>query len=421
MPEQNRASFAGNFSLILSVVLVLAASALPAGATESVLYSFPGGISGANPYANLVADSTGALYGTTGEGGGSTKCNLGSGCGTVFMLSSPSWTETVLYSFQGGTVGDGAGPQAGLVFDKKGSLYGTTASGGAYGYGTVFELTPPTIQGGAWTETVLYSFKGGVDGSNPASGVIFDLTSLVGTTPAGGASNFGTVFEITPPKKKGGPWTEAILYNFKGLSDGGKPYSGLVLKAKALYGTTLDGGPSSEGVVFKLVPPAGTVKVWTESVIYGFTGGSDGGKPYAGLTLGTAGVLYGTTGLGGSGGYGSVFELTPGKTGAPYTESVLFSFTGGTTGSYARYGVIANAAGDLFGTTGVGASNAGVVFELSPPSGSGAWSETVLWSFTGGADGGDTTAGLVLDNGLLYGTTSLGGQYADGTVFSVVP
>jgi hypothetical protein len=131
--------------------------------------------------------------------------------------------------------------------------------------------------------------------------------------------------------------------------------------------------------------------------------------------------LYGTTGLGGSGGYGTVFELTPGKTGAPYTEKVLFSFTGGASGSYARYGVIANAAGDLFGTTGVGASNAGVVFELSPPSGSGAWSETVLWSFTGGADGGDTTAGLVLDNGLLYGTTSLGGQYADGTVFSVTP
>jgi uncharacterized repeat protein (TIGR03803 family) len=420
MPEQNRASFAGNFSLILSVVLVLAASALPAGATESVLYSFPGGISGANPYANLVADSTGALYGTTGEGGGSTKCNLGSGCGTVFMLSSPSWTETVLYSFQGGTVGDGAGPQAGLVFDKKGSLYGTTASGGAYGYGTVFELTPPTIQGGAWTETVLYSFKGGVDGSNPASGVIFDLTSLFGTTPAGGASNFGTVFQLTPPKKKGGPWTEAILYNFKGLSDGGKPYSSLVLKAKALYGTTLDGGPSSQGAVFELTPPAQVGGAWTESVIYGFTGGKDGGKPYAGVIFGKAGVLYGTTGLGGSG-YGTVFELTP-KAGAPWTEAPLFSFGGGPDGAYSRYGVVVDTAGKLYGTTGVGTTNSGVVFELIPPAKKGGvWTEDVLWTFTGGSDGGDTTAGLVLDGGVLYGTTSLGGQYGKGVVFSVTP
>jgi len=417
MPQRTRAAFAGNLLLILPIVLVLTASAI--ASNETVLYSFPGGASGANSYAGLIADSSGNLYGTTGGGGSSTKCNLGSGCGTVFMLTAPNWTETVLYSFQGETGDDGSGPQAGLIFDATGHLYGTTASGGKLGYGTVFELSPPATPGGAWTETILYSFKGTTTGANPASGLVFDGTALVGTTPYGGKDGFGTVFKLTPTKKA--PWSETILYNFTGLADGGRPYAGLVLYDKDLYGTTLDGGPDSEGAVFKLVPPAGTVKVWTESVIYGFTGGSDGGKPYAGLTLGTAGVLYGTTGLGGSGGYGTVFELTPGKTGAPYTEKVLFSFTGGASGSYARYGVIANAAGDLFGTTGVGASNAGVVFELSPPSGSGAWSETVLWSFTGGADGGDTTAGLVLDNGLLYGTTSLGGQYADGTVFSVTP
>jgi len=417
MPQRTRAAFTGNLLLILPIVLVLTASAI--ASNETVLYSFPGGASGANSYAGLIADSKGNLYGTTGGGGSSTKCNLGSGCGTVFMLTAPNWTETVLYSFQGQTGDDGSGPQAGLIFDTEGNLYGTTASGGKLGYGTVFELSPPATPGGAWTETILYGFKGGTYGANPASGLIFDGTALVGTTPYGGKSGFGTVFKLTPTKKA--PWTESVLYSFTGLADGGRPYAGLVLYNKALYGTTLDGGAGSEGTVFKLAPPAGTVKVWTESVLYGFTGGSDGGKPYSGLTLGTAGVFYGTTGLGGSGGYGTVFELTPAKTGGTYTESVLFGFTGGPSGSYARYGVIADASRNLYGTTGVGTSNAGVVFELSPPAGSGAWSETVLWSFTGGGDGGDTTAGLVLYDNMLYGTTSLGGQYADGTVFSVVP
>jgi uncharacterized repeat protein (TIGR03803 family) len=414
---QRKRTCAASLLLIFPIVLVLAASAF--ASNETVLYSFPGGASGANSYAGLVADSNGSLYGTTGGGGSSTKCNLGSGCGTVFVLTAPSWKETVLYSFQGQTGNDGSGPQAGLIFDSTGALYGTTASGGKLGFGTVFKLTPPAAPGGAWTETILYSFKGAATGANPASGLIFDGTALVGTTPYGGKDNFGTVFKLTPTKKA--PWTEAILYNFTGLADGGRPYAGLLLNGKILYGTTLDGGPSSQGAVFQLSPPAGTVKTWTETVIYGFTGGVDGGKPYSDVTLGKTGILYGTTGLGGTHGYGTVFELTPGKTGAPYTESVLYSFSGGTDGAYARYGVIEDAAGNLYGTTGVGASNAGVVFELIAPTGSGAWKESILWSFTGSADGGDTTAGLLLSEGMLYGTTSLGGQYSDGTVFSAVP
>ena len=130
------------------------------------------------PMGHLVADTTGDLYGTTGGGGTSANCNLGSGCGTIFELTQQSgaWSETVLYSFQGTSAGDGAGPQAGLVL-KAGALYGTTASGGKYGQGTVFELAPPATQGGAWTETVLW--PSGTDGSSPASGVIFDGTSLV--------------------------------------------------------------------------------------------------------------------------------------------------------------------------------------------------------------------------------------------------
>ncbi len=194
-----------------------------------------------------------------------------------------------------------------------------------------------------------------------------------------------------------------------------------MLNGKILYGTTLDGGPSSQGAVFQLSPPAGTVKTWTETVIYGFTGGTDGGKPYSAVILGKTGILYGTTGLGGTHGYGAVFQLTAGKTGVPWTESVLYSFTGGTDGAYPRYGVVSDAAGNLYGTTGVGASNAGVVFEVSPPAGSGAWKESVLSTFNGTTEGGDTTAGVILNEGLLYGTTSLGGQYSDGTAFSSVP
>jgi uncharacterized repeat protein (TIGR03803 family) len=417
MLRVNRIAFSCRLSLFPIVLLALTASALATTPAETVLYSFPGGGNGSNPYGSLVADSAGNLYGTTGAGGNSTNCNLGSGCGTVFMLTPPSWTETVLYSFNGGSAGDGSGPQAGLVFDKKGALYGTTASGGEYGEGTVFKLAPPVAEGDPWTESVLYSFNGASAGSNPASELIFDGTSLLGTTPYGGSSGFGVVFELTPTKKL--PWTESILYNFTGMGDGGRPYAALVLKTGVLYGTVLDGGQDSEGAVFKLTK-VGTA--WTESVLYSFTGGSDGGKPYADVIFGKAGVLYGTTGLGGSVGYGTVFELTPPKTGDVWTESVLHSFTGGTDGSYARYGVVADTEGNLYGTTGVGVSNSGVVFELSPPpKKSVVWTENVLWSFTGGSDGGDTTAGVLLSGGVLYGTTSLGGQNNDGTVFSVTP
>ena len=410
---------------ILLVVTALVVTAFGASAmaapNETVLYSFPGGGGGANPYGALIADSTGTLYGTTGGGGSSTNCNLGSGCGTVFVLSPPSWTETVLYSFRGTSVGDGSGPQGALLLDKKGNLYGTTASGGAYGYGTVFELTPPATQGGAWTEAVLYSFKGGTDGANPASELIFNSTKLVGTTPLGGSSNFGTVFQLTPPTKKGKPWTEVILYNFTGRADGGKPYGGVVLKTKVLYGTTLDGGSGSQGTVFELTPPAVVGGAWTESVLYSFTGGTDGGKPYARAIFGKAGALFGTTGLGGAG-YGTVFELKPGTNGAQWTESVLFTFGGGPDGAYPRYGVVTDAKWNLYGTTGVGPTNAGVVFELvAPVKKITTWNESVLWTFSGAADGGDTTAGLALAGGVLYGTTSLGGQYGKGVAFSVTP
>jgi uncharacterized repeat protein (TIGR03803 family) len=427
MPQARyKTAFSSFLTLFFSILL--AANAFGASGTETVLYNFSSGAYGSNPYAGLILDSSGNLYGTTGEGGNSTQCNLGSGCGTVFMLTAPSsgstaWTQSVLYSFQGPSSNDGSSPQSALVFDSKGNLYGTTASGGKYNKGTVFELTPPATSGGAWTETVLYSFKGGTDGSNPASAVVFNTkdTILYGTTPLGGASGFGTVFKLTL-NAKGTAWTEAILYSFTGLSDGGKPYAGLALKANLLYGTTLDGGVSSQGAVFKLTPPATAGEAWTETVLYSFTGQSDGGKPYAGVIFNSAGSLFSTTGSGGSG-YGTVFELTPPKKGSTtWTEKVLYAFGGGPDGSYARSGLIFDASGNLYSTTGVGSANSGVVFELSPPAKSGGtWTESVLWTFSGGSDGGDSTAGLVISGTNLYGTTSLGGQYEQGTVFQVVP
>jgi uncharacterized repeat protein (TIGR03803 family) len=341
------------------------------------------------------------------------------------MLAAPAgsvttWTHNVLYSFEGESANDGSSPQGNLVFDSKGALYGTTPSGGKYGHGTVFKLTPPAASGDAWTETVLYSFKDGTDGINPASGLVFNTKgALFGTTSIGGSSDFGIVFSLTP-NAAGTVWTESILYTFTGLSDGGKPYAGLVFESTSLYGTTLDGGTHSQGAVFELSPPVKSGGAWTETVLYSFTGGRDGGKPYAGVVFNAAGSLFSTTGSGGSG-YGTVFELTPPeKAGAAWTESVLYTLGGGPGGSYARSGLIFDTTGNLYSTTGVGSANSGVVFELSPPAKSGgAWTETVLCTFNGGSDGGDSTAGLVLSGSNLYGTTSLGGEYGQGTVFEV--
>lgn len=419
--SQTKSQFLIGASSLFAFILIFATSVL-AASTETVLYSFPGGADGANSYGGLILDSAGNLYGTTAAGGSSTQCTLGTGCGTVFKLTptSGSWTETVLYNFQGQTKKDGAGPQATLVFDSAGALYGTTSSGGANGDGAVFKLTPPASGGTTWTESVLYSFKGGNDGSNPSSALIFDAKgALYGTTPFGGANGFGIAFKLTPPTK-GTAWPETILYTFKGLSDGGKSYGALVLRNGALFGTTLDGGVSAEGAVFELTP-AKAGQPWTETVIYSFTGGNDGGKPYANLVLDKAGSLYGTTGLGGSGGYGTVFKLKAPTTGTTWTESVLYSFGGGPDGSYPRSGIVFDAKGDIYSTRGVGTTNSGVVFELTPPKTGTVWTETPLWTFTGGNDGGDSTAGLTIKGTTLYGTTSLGGQYSKGTVFEVIP
>jgi len=341
--------------------------------------------------------------------------------------------ESILFSFNGT---DGSTPNAGLISDAKGNLYGTTNSGGLVGApfgvdGTVFELIPGA--GGVWTEKVLYNF-GSVsgDGVAPLGGVVFDKAgNLYGTTTAGGASSNGTVYELSP--STGGTWTEKILYSFKGgPTDGSNPRRGsLLFDAKGnLYGTTLDGGANGgvtgDGVVFELSPATGGT--WTEKLLYSFGASSaDGTGPTNSVVFDAAGNLYGTTEFGGTYNYGTAFELSPAANGG-WTEKILHTFDLNLVDGINPIGaVILDAQGNIYGTAYRGGAfgngnGLGAVYELSP-SASGPWTEQILHSFTGGLTNGDgdyPVGGLVFDAaGNLYGTTSGGGVPAVGTVYEL--
>jgi uncharacterized repeat protein (TIGR03803 family) len=272
--------------------------------TETVLHNFgasPAG--GFNPHAGLIFDPSGNLYGTT-NGGGSH------GTGMVFeLMPKPGggWTEKLLHSFTANGK-DGFPPYAGLILDAAGNLYGTTQAGGLYDYGTVFELTP-TVQGG-WSEKILHNFnQNGTDGIDVFSGLVFDAAgNLYGTTAAGGSFGYGIVFELTPAT--GGAWNETVLHSFD-LTDGATSWSGLIFDAVGnLYGSSVGGGPHNNGTVFKLIPSTGGG--WTEQVLYSFDAQQGINGPYDGLILDSTGNLYGTAENGGpNGAYGTVFEITP--------------------------------------------------------------------------------------------------------------
>ena len=399
----------GTLAVLAIVVVGLVLTAEPGLAhattyTETTLYSFcsqSNCTDGKFPWpARLISDAKGNLYGTT-EGGGDLNGCSGYGCGVVFKLSRTKqgqWKETLLYSFTGGA--DGGSPFADVIFDAKGDLYGTTYIGGASGNGVVFKVHP---NGTKSTETVLYSF-GGSDGANPAAGVIFDAKgNLFGTTYYGGASGNGVVFKVHPNGTKS---TETVLHTFTGGDDGANPEADLILDANGnLYGTTFNGGASGYGVVFK-VHPNGTKS--TETVLHTFTGGADGAYPEAGLIFDAKGNLYGGTAGGGYSqgfaGEGVVFKLRP--EGTKSTETVLYSFTGGDDGGRVQAPLIFDAKGNLYGTTNSGGPCfCGVVFKVRPEGTNS--KETVLYSFTGGADGAEPVTGVVFDaKGNLYGATS---------------
>ena len=345
--------------------------------TYTVLHNFTV-TDGAYPYAGLIADSQGNLYGTTSYGGASDV-------GVVFKLA-PDGAYTILHSFT-----DGGSPYAGLIADSQGNLYGTTIYGGVSGYGVVFKLAPD----GAYT--VLHNFTV-TDGVYPYAGLIADSQgNLYGTTVYGGVPFYGVVFKLAPD----GAYT--VLHNFTGGTEGGYPTASLLADSQGnLYGTT-GGGGSDYGVVFKLAPDG------AYTVLHNFTV-TDGGGPTATLIADSQGNLYGTAGYGGASGYGVVFKLAPD---GAYT--VLHNFTGGTDGGYPPAGLIADSQGNLYGTTGYGgASDAGVVFKLAPD---GAY--TVLHTFTV-TDGVYPPASLIADSqGNLYGTTSYGGVSGYGVVFKL--
>ncbi len=379
--------------------------------TGTILYSFTGGKDGANPKSRLVLDKSGNLYGTTTAGGAN-------GQGEVFELTPSSrggWLVKILYSFQGSA--DGSLPAAGVIFDKQGNLYGTLYNGGALGHGAVFELSPT---GGTWTKKLLYSFSGGNDGGQPVGALVFDKAgNLYGTTPLDGQYGQGVVFQLKP--NTDGTWTETVLHAFVSLttSDGQGPAGSLAIdSAGNLYGLTVQGGAADLGTVFEVSPASGGG--WTESLLYSFLGGSDGASPATSdVITNTAGTaLFGTTTNGGSANEGTVFELK--KTSHGWREKVLYTFPGGANGGNPYAGVIRDAAGNLYGTTASGVFGAGgVVFELTPGTG-GTWTETVLYTVDGAGNG--SYAGLVFDKtGNLYGTTEFGGPQIAGDVFEVTP
>jgi uncharacterized repeat protein (TIGR03803 family) len=263
----------------------------------------------------------------------------------------------------------------------------------------------------AQTFKVVHNFTGGSDGSGPLNGFIADSAgNLYGTASTGGSSNFGIVFKLSTAG------VETVLHNFAGGADGATPESFLVRdKAGNLYGTTTAGGVSGAGTVFK-VTAAGV-----ESVLYSFTGKTDGAAPEAGLAIDAAGNLYGTTTAGGAKGNGTVFKLISSKTGGRWMERVLYSFGTGTDGTIPVAGVTLVAGGKILGTTSAGGANGyGTVFQLAPSGSS--WIETIVHSFQNGNDGSIPYAGLIPDkSGNLYGAATQGGSNGGGTVFELTP
>jgi hypothetical protein len=437
--------------LLFVAASVLVCCAFAAGQYES-LYSFQGGSDGWEPLASLVADKAGNLYGTTFYGGNTSGpyCFI-NGCGTVFQLQPPAspagtWTKTILYNFAGNP--DGYFPSVGpLILDKAGNLYGTTQFGGSggYGYGTIFQLSPPAEQGDTWTETILYNFTDGNDGGVPANGVIADAAgNLYGTTNDGGQygqQGVGTAFQLAPPLVADGAWTETTLVSFKVIKDGDEPNQLTFGGDGIFYGSRSADNilctpsyPKYCGSVFELRREGSN---WRMQTIHQFTGADDGSSPSSVLIFDKKGNLYGTTvGFGGNTTTGgTVFELTPPTGSGSWTETLLYNFTGESDGGAPLGNLIFGPKGNLYDTTFYGGDlscnlglGCGVVFQLAPPSQPNlTWTETVLHIFGNGHDGQDPTAGVIVgEDSVLFGTASGGGGSSScnggcGTVFDIKP
>jgi uncharacterized repeat protein (TIGR03803 family) len=409
-----------------------------------VLHTFVDKSDGYGPGGGLTFNAKGDLFGTASFGRETASAD-----GTVFELTpnaSSGFTFRTIHGFSQAN-GDGGNPSSAVVFDSQGNLYGTTPNGGA-GCGIVYELSPPTAAGEEWTETILYEFRGGGigqpsnDGCNPSGRLIFDKAGDLfgGTFNGGGGLNnlfcsngCGTTYKL---HLANGKWRETILHRFtgEGTPDGENPAGSLAFdKAGNLWGATAFGGAGNSstcgdpnggvgmcGSVFELTPNAdGT---WTESTLYSFVDASTGWNPFSGVILDQAGDLVGTTENGGSALQGTVFAVTP-EAGGQATERLIHEFSGETDGTFPQSGLTADAAGNLYGvvTGGGGAAfvckensggGCGIVYKLTPGS-DGAWTETILYTFLGGADGAlPSDDRLALGaNGEIFGSAGAAGDF----------
>ena len=385
---------------------------------------------GSSPLAPVIFDSSGAVYSTTAIGGVGT---FGTVFKLTPPSGSGSWAEDILYHFAGGS--DGQQPMdivfgaSGVIYSTT-YLGGSDLC--YQGCGTIFSLTPAS-GGGSWTKATLYEFTGGEDGQAPGNVQVGPNGALFGTTAGGGPPGgschtvgCGTVWELS---ESGGVWTKTLIHGFPAATgDGHGPNYDIVFDSSGnLYGTTYYGGNSNYGTVFELSPPAVAGGAWTETILHSFTGASgDGGYPIGGLTLGSDGFVYGTASYSGvANDSGTAFSLTPpAKSGGAWTYKVIHSFAGGKDGATPATTMTLDASGNLYGTTWNGGSSAcylgcGTIFKLEP-GGSGAWTETILHDWAN--SGQDPDASIVtLHDGLLYGTSEFFGAAKDGTVFTMTP
>ena len=399
------------------------------GQTFNVLHAFEGAPGdGEKPLTGQVFDGQGNLYGVTESGG--DACGNG-GCGTVYQLkrnSDGSWTETVIHAFDGD---DGTYPFTSPVFDSQGNIDGATwAQDHGQDAGFVYQLVPGA--NGSWTESVLHEFSAPWEGGEPSELTLDTEGNIYGAATSGGVHDAGTIFSLN----RSSGWQDRLIHAFDGYpgAGGGEPEGAITFDSNGnLYGTTFIDGTYNDGVVFKMTNQGGSF--WHETVLYTFTGASDGRNP-TGVVFGPDGSLYGTTVDGGnmgnshcSLGCGTVFRLTPNPDGT-WTKTVPYVFRGGPGDGALPYAhITSDVAGNIYGTTAAGGSasspcpsdGCGTVFKLTPSSG-GQWTESILHFFTGGLDGFNPQGPVAIDAaGNLYGTAYFGGAYNYGVAYEITP
>jgi uncharacterized repeat protein (TIGR03803 family) len=390
---------------VLTITLALAGTG--SAGTYKVLHAF-NGTDGTEPEWGVIPDSAGNLYGTTAAGGLYNK-------GTVYELSPTDgggWTQAVIYAFTGAA--DGYQPEAPLIMDANGNLFGTTLYGGANSGGVLFELSP--VSGGGWAESVLYNFHGSFDFHSPR--LTFDsVGDLYGAATAAGLYSFGEVFELTPVN---GMWIYSALYSFGGTPNDGQYPEGTVTfdSAGNLFGTTVEGGTTGLGTLFELTP--GIDGTWNYSLLHSFVG-SDGTLPGTGVSFNSAGKLFGTTGSSYICGAdeSTIFEGRFVR--GVWTNTVLHTFTGGQDGCRPLSTLAFDSLGNFYGTTNLGGRGTGVVFKATSKPGGG-WTGRVLYEFKLHMDGGYPTGKLFLDSkGNIYGVAGGGGPGGYGVVYEISP